>query len=176
MPGHDVVALGVRGLLLDGEHAAGVVELDDAVARGVTDLVGEDQRALDVDVFGQVRAEARAVEQVVAEDERALVAVEEPLAQDERLGESVGAVLDHVGDGKSQVRPVAEQSAERVLVVGRRDEQDLAQAREHQRAQRVVDHRLVVDRQQLLGDRAGDRVKARAVAASQNDSLHSISV
>ena len=36
---------------------------------------------------------------------------------------------------------------------GRRDQQDLADARQHQHRQRIVDHRLVVDRQQLLADR-----------------------
>ena len=35
---------------------------------------------------------------------------------------------------------------------GRGDHQDVADARQHQRGQRIVDHRLVVDRQQLLAD------------------------
>ena len=39
-------------------------------------------------------------------------------------------------------------------VLGRRDQQDVADARQHQRRERVVDHRLVVDRQQLLRDGA----------------------
>ena len=34
----------------------------------------------------------------------------------------------------------------------RGDDQDLADAGEHQRRQRIIDHRLVVDRQQLLAD------------------------
>jgi hypothetical protein len=36
--------------------------------------------------------------------------------------------------------------------VGRRDHQDVADAGEHQRRQGIVDHRLVVDREQLFGD------------------------
>jgi hypothetical protein len=50
------------------------------------------------------------------------------------------------------------------------------QTGQHQRAQRIVNHWLVVDGEQLLGDCASDRVKARAAATSQNDSLHSISI
>ena len=71
---------------------------------------------------------------------------------------------------------VTEQSSKCVLVVRRRNEENFAQTRQHQRAERVVDHWLVVDRQQLLGDRARYRVKACAAAPSQNDSLHSISI
>ena len=43
---------------------------------------------------------------------------------------------------------------------------------QHQRRQRVVDHRLVVDREQLLADRAGQRVQARAGAAGEDDAFH----
>src|ERR1019366_5364610 len=51
-----------------------------------------------------------------------------------------------------------------------------AQTGQHQRAERVIDHWFVVDRQQLLGDRTGNRMQACATAASQNDSLHPISI
>ena len=47
----------------------------------------------------------------------------------------------------------------------------LAQAGQHQDRQRVVDHRLVVDRQQLLADHLGHRVEPRAGAAGQDDAL-----
>ncbi len=54
-------------------------------------------------------------------------------------------------------------------VLRRRDDQHLADARQHQRGERVVDHRLVVDRQQLLADRVRDRVQARARTTGQDD-------
>ena len=57
-------------------------------------------------------------------------------------------------------------------LVGCRDDQDVPDAREHQRGERVVDHRLVVDRHQLLADALGDRVQSRAGAAGQDDSAH----
>ena len=40
---------------------------------------------------------------------------------------------------------------------------------EHQGRERVIDHRLVVDRQQLLADRPRDRVQPRARSAGQDD-------
>ena len=38
--------------------------------------------------------------------------------------------------------------------------------------QRVIDHRLVVDRQQLLADDARERIEPRAGAAGEDDPLH----
>ena len=53
----------------------------------------------------------------------------------------------------------------------RRDHEDLADPGEHERAQRVEDHRLVVDREQLLGDDPRHRVQPRARPAGQDDAL-----
>ena len=71
-----------------------------------------------------------------------------------------------------QSAAVAEQVAKPRQVGRRRDHQDVADARQHQGAERVIDHRLVVDRQQLLADDPGDRIEPRARAAGQDDSLH----
>ncbi len=60
-------------------------------------------------------------------------------------------------------------------VMRRRDDQDVPDARQHQHRQRIIDHRLVVDRQQLLGDGEGQRIEPRAAAARKNDSTHMIS-
>ena len=41
------------------------------------------------------------------------------------------------------------QTPERRLIFGRGDDEDLPDAREHQHGDGIVDHRLVVDREQL---------------------------
>ena len=69
---------------------------------------------------------------------------------------------------------VAEQRLEPRQVARRGDDQDLADAGKHQHAERIVDHRLVVDRQQLLRDRQRRRIKARAAAASKDNPLQSL--
>jgi hypothetical protein len=38
------------------------------------------------------------------------------------------------------------------------DEQDVPNARQHQRRQRIVDHRFVINREQLFADHARDRI------------------
>ena len=115
----------------------------------------------------------RAVEDVVAEDQRDAVVADEVGADDERLGQPVGRGLHRVRRSRMpHARAVAEQPLELVLVLRGRDDEDLADAGHHQRGQRVVDHRLVVDRHELLADAAGDRVQPRARAAGQDDPSH----
>ena len=74
------------------------------------------------------------------------------------------------------VRAVAEQALIERQMLARRDQQNIADSRQHQHRQRVVDHRLVVDRQQLLVDGERRRIEPRARAAGENDALHGMSL
>ena len=89
--------------------------------------------------------------QVVAEDERAALASDEVAADDKGIGESARLLLDRVVESKAPPASVAEKTAELRLILWGGDDEDVANARQHQGAERVVDHRLVVDRQKLLG-------------------------
>ncbi len=51
------------------------------------------------------------------------------------------------------------------------DDEDVPDPGEHQRRQRVVDHRLVVDRDELLRDSQCDRMQSRTRTARQNDAF-----
>ena len=92
-----VVGFRVRGFLLDGEHAAVLGKLDDAVGAGIGDVVAEDGGAGGArDGVGEGFHELGAVEKIVAEDERGgFVAGEEAdIGGDgESLRETVGAGL-----------------------------------------------------------------------------------
>lgn len=177
--GDGVGALGALGLLLDGDGAALAVELHDAEALGVVHVVAEDRGAARLCVLDgarQVARQAVAVEDVVAEDERARLAGDEPLADGEGLREAVRARLLCVGEVHAVARAVPEQALE-VGQVGRRgDDQDVTDARQHEGGQRVVDHGLVVDRQQLLGGHERERVQARAGPAGEDDAFHNKSL
>ena len=173
--GDGVGALGLGGLLLDGDGPPLRIELDDAEALGVVHVVAEDRGPTRLRVlYGarQVAAEAVAVEDVVAQHERARLAGDEVLADGEGLGQAVGAGLLGVGEVDAVARAVAEEALE-VGQVGRRgDDQDVPDARQHEGAKRVVDHGLVVDRQQLLGGHERERVQAGAGPAGENDAFH----
>ena len=173
--GDGVGALGLGGLLLDGDGPALPVELHDAEALGVVHVVAEDRGAARLGVLDgarQVAGQAVAVEDVVAEHQRARLAGDELLADGECLCEAVRAGLLGVGEVHAVARAVPEQALE-VGEVGRRgDDQDVPDARQHEGGQRVVDHGLVVDRQQLLGGHERERVKTRAGPAGEDDTFH----
>ena len=174
--GDGVGALGALGLLLDGDGTALPVELHDAEALGVVHVVAEDRGAARLCVLDgarQVARQAVAVEDVVAENEGARLAVNEVLADGEGLRQAVGARLLGVGEVHAVARAVPEQTLE-VGQVGRRgDDQDVPDARQHEGTKRVVDHGLVVDRQQLLGGHECERVQAGAGPAGEDDAFHS---
>ena len=173
--GDGVGALGLGGLLLDGDGPPLAVELDDAEALGVVHVVAEDRGAARLRVLDgllQVAAEAVAVEDVVAEHQGARLAVNELLADGEGLRQAVGARLLGVGQVHAVARAVPEQALEVGEVRRRGDDQDVPDSRQHEGGQRVVDHGLVVDRQQLLGGHERERVQAGAGPAGEDDAFH----
>ena len=175
--GDGVGALGLGGFLLDGDGPPLRIELHDAEALGVVHVVPEDRGPPRFGVLHgarQVTGQAVAVEDVVAEHQGARLAGDEVLADGEGLRQAVGARLLGVGQVHAVARAVPEQALE-VGQVGRcRNDENVPNARQHEGAKRVVDHRLVVDRQQLLGCHERERVQARAGPAGENNSLHLI--
>ena len=173
--GDGVGALGLGGLLLDGDGPPLAVELHDAEALGVVDVVAEDRGAARLGVLHgarQVARQAVAVEDVVAEHQGARLAGDELLADGEGLRQAVRAGLLGVGEVNAVARAVPEQALEVGEVRRRGDDQDVPDARQHEGGQRVVDHGLVVDRQQLLGGHERERVQARAGPAGEDDAFH----
>ena len=175
--GHGVGALGALGLLLDGHGPPPAVELHDAEALGVVHVVAEDRGSARLGVPGgarQVARQAVAVEDVAAQHQGARLAGDELLADGEGLREAVRRGLLGVGEAHAEAGAVAQQALE-VGQVGRGgDDQDVPDARQHEGGQRVVDHGLVVDRQQLLGGHERERVQARAGPAGEDDAFHNI--
>lgn len=175
--GDGVGALGALGLLLDGDGPALAVELHDAEALGVVHVVAEDRCPTGLCVLDgtrQVARQAVAVEDVVAEHQRARLSADEVLADGERLGQAVRRGLLGIGEVHAVARAVPEQALEVGEVRRRGDDQDVPDARQHEGGQRVIDHGLVVDRQQLLGGHERERVQARAGPAGEDDAFHNI--
>ena len=173
--GDGVGALGALGLLLDGDGPPLRIELHDAEALGVVHVVAEDGGAARLRVLDgllQVARQSVAVEDVVAEHQGARLAGDEVLADGERLRQAVRARLLGVGQVHAVARAVPEQALEVGEVRRRGDDQDVPDARQHEGGQRVVDHGLVVDRQQLLGGHERERVQAGAGPAGEDDAFH----
>ena len=170
-----VVRARVRRLFLHGQHTLVLVKLHDAEALGVFDVVAEDRgiaRLGILDRLAQVAAKAVAVENIVAEDHGARVIADEICPDQKRLREPVRVRLHRVGQADAELAAVAEQALETRGIVGRRDDEYVADAREHERRERVIDHGLVVHGQQLLGRDPRERVQPRAGATGEDDAFH----
>ena len=166
----------MRRLLLDGNGLPVLVELDHAITLRIVHVIAEHARTFTGlglrHGLAQGRAQAVAVEDVVAQHQRARFARDELLAQEERLCQPVRAGLHLVGKAHAVMRAVTQEPLEVRQVLRRADNQDVADAGHHQHAERVVDHRLVVYGQQLLRRDRGQRVQSRARATSKNNALH----
>ena len=119
-----------RRLLLDRDGPPGRVEFDDAIGRGITDLIGEDGRA-------QARArrvlqqsrEATAIKDVVAENERRRAFADEVAADQESLREAAGFGLLGIAERDAPSAAVAEQALEARPLQWCRDDEDVADPR-----------------------------------------------
>jgi len=171
------LALWALGLFLYAEELTTRPELSHAVPLGIFDLVAEEQRAIELPArLSQLLPKAGAVEDVVAEDQTDRIRPDEISTDDERLGQAVRRCLNRVAEAHAQVFAGAQQALEQGQVLRCRNDQHLLDTRQHQYRQRVVDHRFVINRKQLLRDHPGQRIKPGATAASQNDALHGLRI
>ena len=162
-------------LFLDGQHTLVLVELHDAEALGVLDMIAENRGIASLgilDRLAQIAAKAVAVENIVAEDHGAGIAADEIGPDQKRLRQTVRMRLHRVGQPDAELAAVAEQTLEARRVLRRGDDENVADAREHERRERVVDHGLVVHRQQLLGRDPRERVQPCAGAPGEDDAFH----
>ena len=96
------------------------------------------------------------IEDVVAEHKRATSSAYEILADQKRLRNALRLGLLCILEMDAIARAIAEQLLKARQVVGRGDEQNIANPRQHKRRERIVNHRLVVDREQAFRDAMGD--------------------
>src|SRR5689334_22497448 len=103
--------------------------------------------------------------EIVAQDERAARASDEVAADDEGVRQSSRLLLGRVVESKAPPASIAKKIAELRLILWSGDDEDVANARQHEGAQRVVDHRLVVDGQKLLGRDKRYWIETRTLSA-----------
>ena len=155
------------GLLRQIDHAPAGIELHHPVALGIAHVVGE-HRSLGAAGGGgaQLLRQSVAVEEIVAEDQAHGIGADEVGADQERFGDAARLALHRILHANAPLCAVAEQPLKERPVVRRADQERLANPGEHERGERIVDQRLVVDRQEsnhrygppVVGIRLRDRI------------------
>ncbi len=93
--------------------------------------------------------------------------------QRQRVGDAAFAFLVGVVDMlQAELLAVGQQAQKIAGIPAAGHDQDVPDARIHQRLDRVVNHRLVVNRQQMLVGDFGQGKQPAARAAGENDALH----
>src|SRR5262245_42591343 len=110
--------------------------------------------------------------EVVAKDQAYRAFVDELLADDKRLSDARGSRLHGILDGQSELLAVAEQILNERHVPWRANDEDFADSREHQYRQRIVDHRFVVNRKQLLAHVLRQGIQPGAASPRKDDAFH----
>ncbi|KRH79045.1 hypothetical protein FERRO_01060 [Ferrovum sp. JA12] len=167
-----VVALWGLGLFFDADGLALGVELHHAVTLRVLHVVGEHGCAAGL-CIGRLEQglEIVTVVDVIAQHQSAGMGANERFPDEESLCQPVGAGLHGVLQVHAPLRAVTQQLLETGCVLRRADDEHIAHACQHERAERVVDHGLVVHRQQLLADGQRGWVQPGAGASGEDDAF-----
>jgi hypothetical protein len=113
-----------------------------------------------------------AVENVVPQHQSAAVIANERLPDQEGLSQSIWRRLFGIGQIDAPLAAVTQQEFKARQILRGGDDEDVANTGQHQSAERVVNHGLVVDWQQLLGDRLGHRIQPGAGSPGEDDAFH----
>ena len=164
---------GHGGLLLEADHATVGVQFGDPEPLRVGDAVEERARAMrpGIELRGDV-GEVAAAQDVVAEDAAEGVVADEVARQPDRVGDPERAALVAIGQVEPEMRAVTEQLDDVADALAADDDHHLADAHPGERLDRVVDHRPVVDRQQVLVGDDGEREEPRRGPTGEDDALH----
>src|SRR5580692_3588813 len=115
------------------------------------------------------------LEDIVAEHDHDGATLGEMLAKAQRIGDSALAFLIRVVNiAQSKLRAVAEETKKLTRRVSTGDDHDLHDSGRTERLQRIIDHRLVVNRQQMFVGHLRQRAQSRAEPARQDHPLESL--
>ena len=117
-----------------------------------------------------------ALQDVVAQVDAERVPSHELAGARDRVGDPLRRPLDQIRELDAIPRAVAEELADFLRHVVAEDDPDVRDPRVVQVLDAVQDVRLVHEREELLGPGVGEGPQVRAVAARQDDALHSVSL
>ena len=135
-------------------------------------MIGKDRGAfLALCGIAQLSLEIVTVKNIIAQHQSRRVVADKVAADDEGLRQPIRRRLHRVAQIQPPRAAIAQQLLEARRILRCRDNQDVAYPRQHQGGERIVNHRLVVHRQELLGNRQCHRMQSRTGAARENDAF-----
>ncbi|CRH70186.1 Uncharacterised protein [Chlamydia trachomatis] len=160
----------------DREAIACVVKLGHAIALWVAHPVAKHgglATALGIgDSTREHCRETGTIEDVVAQHKAHRVVANKFLANDEALGKPVGRGLLGIGEPHAIVATIAKQSLKAGQVVWRGNNQNVANASQHEHRDGIIDHGFIKNGQQLLAHPLGDGIETSARTACQYNTFH----
>jgi hypothetical protein len=103
--------------------------------------------------------ESMAIKDIVTQRQRNIRAIDKLPGDKKSLSYALGLGLHRVFESDSPFRTVSEQTLETFLFVRRVYDHYIAYTRHHKGGERIVDHRLVVYRRELLRDSPRDGIE-----------------
>src|SRR5450830_106884 len=169
---HRIVTLRCERLFFQAGGLAVGIEIDDAIALRVLHMIGKHGGAgLMRRRLLQLKLQIMAIENIIAKYEGTRAIANKFLADNKCLRQAIGAFLHCIFELQAPCAAIAQQLLETWRILWRRDNQNLAYASQHQGAERIINHRLVINWQQLLGHCHGDGIQARPRPSGQDDAF-----
>ena len=112
-----------------------------------------------------------AVKDIISQHQCAAATVDKFFSQHKRLRDSLRPELHLISQTDAILAPIAQDALKSGNVFLRRNHQNVADTGQHQRTQRVIDHRLVVNRKQTFPHSLRHGIKPRARTSRQNDAF-----
>ena len=149
------------------------VEFGNAEALRVRHFLEQDARARGLRQKRSLYGVMSSSRMLSPEDDADAIVVGEILAQPQRVGDPAFAFLIRVVDVlEAELAAVPQQAKKIARRVPAGDDHDVRDPGLREGFERIVDHRLVVHRQQMLIGDFGERAEPRTQASGEDDALH----
>ena len=111
------------------------------------------------------------VENIISKDQANVILSDKLFPDNKRLSQALRPRLFGIREPHPPLLPIAQKALKPRQILRSRYDENIPDPGQHQHRKGIINHGLVVNGQQLLADRLGDRVQTRPGPASKDNSL-----